>query len=94
MRMQWIPCAVALLVGGSLSAGCNENKAPTPAENAASAQKKISDIQNDPNLPPAAKENIIRNMQQQQATAQARGQASGASQASAARPGENAPKTQ
>ena len=87
MKRQLLPLALTLTALVSMAVGCSENKAPTPAETAATEQKTIAEIQNDPNLPAAAKENIIRNMQQQKSAAQAKGQASGEGMATAAAKG-------
>jgi hypothetical protein len=92
LKRQFIPLALMLTALVGMAVGCSENKALTPAETAAAEQKTIANIQNDPNLPAAAKENIIRNMQQQKAAAQTKGQASGAGMATAASSG--AGKTQ
>jgi hypothetical protein len=77
-----IPVA-ALTLTGLLAGGCG-NQQGASETSAPTQDKKIADIQNDPNLPPQVKQNIIQNMQQQQQASSASAKANGAAQEAAA----------
>ncbi len=78
-------CMSVLLTAGTvLLVGCRRQEQAGPSS-APSLEQRISEIQNDPNMPPQAKGPAIAALRQQEAAAKARGQGSGAAQAQAAK---------
>lgn len=91
-RISLLP-VVLLSVGLAVMAGCgNKDQNTAAAGSAPTTEQQIAEIQNDPNMPPQAKQAAIQAIQQQSRQAASQGQASGAAMGEAAKSREQTTK--
>ena len=82
MKQAVTAVVVGLWVGAALC-GCAKTAEQAPEGPAPTLQQRISEIENDPNMPPQAKAAAIAAMRQQEAMAAAQAKGSGTAQEAA-----------